>query len=135
MNRELRIGETALTGRAQGIYNRETRKGEVKRGMSGNGNKYQVFEISVSSKEKDSDKWINGTPIKVMMFGEVKVEAGDNVGLVGNFRPDNWTDKEGKERRGLIFMCNAEDMFEPASWDKKAEAKPQAKEEPEVDRW
>lgn len=126
-NVEIKIGQSAISGRVQGVYNKETGKGEVKRGISSNGNKFQVFEISVASKEKDSDKWTNGKNIPIMMFGEVPVEVGQNVGLLGRFVPNNWTNQEGKEVRGMQFMCNAEDMFEANEWTKKEAV---AKEEP-----
>jgi hypothetical protein len=133
-NNMLKIGLSGLTGRVSGIWNKENKAFEVKRGMSKNDKKYQIFEISVSSKDQQ-DNWTNGKGIKVMMFGDTKVEHGDTVGLVGRFQPDNWENKEGKTVYGNIFMCNAEDMFEPEQWDKKEDSKPNKKEEDEESNW
>lgn len=128
--RAVRIGESAITGRVQGKYNRETGTGEIKRGTTSNGNRYQIFEISVSTKNQDGT-WVNGQPIPVMMFGDKKVDAGDNIGLVGRFGANNWTNKDGKKMRGLQFTGNADDLFEPSAWEPKGdtEGKQEAQEE------
>ena len=131
----IKIGMSAVTGRVSGAWNSKAEKFEVKRGMAKNGTKYQIFEIGVSTKNQDGT-YTNGKNIPVMMFGEVKVEAGDNVGLVGRFAANNYTNAEGKEIRGLQFMCNAEDMFEPAAWDKKPEeSKPAEEKQDELPEW
>jgi single-stranded DNA-binding protein len=127
----LKIGMSAITGKVQGLYNKETRKGEVKRGTSKNGNKYQIFEISVSTKNQDGT-YTNGKPIKVMITGSQKIDIGDSVGLVGRFQAENYTDKDGKEVRGLVFTSKCEDMFTPLAWDSKPEVK--AKEE-DINPW
>ena len=57
-----------------------------------------------------------------MLFGDQKVDDGQAIGLVGRFQPNNWTNKEGKEVRGNQFLAFADDIFEPASWDKKEES-------------
>ena len=106
---DITIGQSIITGRVSGLWNKETRTFDVKRGKSGAGNKWQSFEISISSKKDDT--WINGKGIKVMYIGNTKVEHKQNIGLIGRFVADNYTDKEGKEIRGNMFM--ASEIFEP----------------------
>lgn len=129
----IKQGMSAITGRAQGMYNKETRKGEIKRGVSKSGNRYQVFEISVSSKNEDGT-YTNGQPIPVMLLGDVKVEVGDIVGVLGRIVANNYTNKDGKEVRGLQLMAKCDDMFKPLEWDKKENTQTEDKK-PTVDEW
>lgn len=129
----IKSGLSAITGRVNGVYNKETKKGEVKRGMSKSGNKYQVFEISVSNKNEDGT-YTNGMGIPVMLLGDAKVEAGDIVGLLGRFVANNYTNKDGKEVRGLQLMAKCDDMFKPLEWDKKENTQTEDKK-PTVDEW
>jgi len=110
----------AVAGRVDGLWNKETKSFEVKRGMTANGKKYQIFEISVSAKDKE-DNWTNGKGLKVMMWGETKIEAGTVVGIKGKLQPDNWTNSEGKEIRGLMVNAFADDMFTPEKWEGKGD--------------
>lgn len=115
----LKIGMSAITGTVKGVWSKEG--SAIKRGVSKNGNKFQIFELPVSSKDMDGN-WTNGQSIKVMMTGDKKVEEKQAIGLVGRFQPDNYTNKEGKEIRGMVFVAKAEDLFTPDSWDKKEES-------------
>ena len=124
---EIKSGQSGITGRVSGIYNRETKRGEVKRGTTKSGGRYQVFEISVSKKNEDGT-YTNGMGIPVMLLGDTKVEAGDVIGMVGKFVPNNYTNKEGKEVRGLQLMANCDAMFKPAEWESKAGSQTQSKE-------
>jgi hypothetical protein len=119
--KDLMSNNSAVTGRVNGVYDKETKKGIVKRGLSKAGNKYQVFVISVSKKNEDGT-YTNGMGIPVMLTGDTKVEAGDTVGLVGRFVPNNYTNKDGKEVRGLQLMAKCEDMFKPLEWTKEVKA-------------
>ena len=129
----IKSGMSAITGRVSGVYDRETKKGVVKRGTSNSGNRYQVFEISVSSKNEDGT-YTNGMGIPVMLLGDTKVEVGDVLGLLGRFVPNNYTNKDNKEVRGLQLMAKCEDMFEPLAWDKKGD-KPKAEDKDTQDEW
>lgn len=119
----LKIGLSAITGTVKGIYSKDG--SYIKRGVSKNGNKYQIFELPVSSKDMEGN-WTNGQSIKVMLSGDKKVEEKQAIGLVGRFQPDNYTNKDGKEIRGMKFVANVEDLFTPDNWEKKQEepAKP-----------
>ena len=110
----LKIGQSAITGRVQGVYDKEQKQGVIKRGISKNNNKWQVFEIGVSSKENGA--YVNGKAISVMLIGDNRVEIGDKIGLVGRFLPNNYRDANGKEVKGLQFMANCEDIFTPEAW-------------------
>ena len=110
-----KIGQSAITGYVGGVYNKDSKSFKIIRGKSSNGKRYQIFEIGVANKDKDGN-WTNGQSIKVMMFGDKKVEERDQIGLLGQFKPDNWTNKEGKTIYGNVFMADADDMFEPATW-------------------
>ena len=129
----LKLGMSAIAGKVQGLWNKETKSFDVKRGITKSEKRYQVFTIQVSSKNQD-DTWTNGKGIDVMMFGDTKVEHGDIVGLVGRFQPNNY-EKDGKVIYGNQFMCNAEDMFVPEKWESKKEDKPTKKTETEIDVW
>lgn len=126
---DITIGTSVLTGRVSGLWNKETKTFDVKRGKSANGNKWQSFEISTSSKKED--KWINGKGIKVMYIGNTKVEHQQNIGLIGRFVADNYTDKEGKEIRGNMFMCS--EIFEPKA--REAKTTEEVTEVKEADVW
>lgn len=113
---EIKIGQTAVTGYVGGVWSKEDNGFIVKRGMSKAGNKYQIFDIKVSNKKEDGS-YENGKGVKVMLMGDTKIEVGDAVGIIGNFKPDNYTNQDGKEIRGNILMAN--ETFTPASWEKK----------------
>lgn len=119
---EIKIGQTAITGRVSGLWNKENKSFEVKRGATQNGKKYQIFEISVSSKDKESGEWTNGKGVKVMLWGETPVDHGQEIGIVGRFQPDNWTTQDGKEIYGHMINAFADDIFEPAKWEQNGEA-------------
>lgn len=127
----LRIGESAFTGYVGGVWNKDSKSFEVKRGTTKNGKKYQIFEVKVSSKNKESGEYTNGKGIKVMLWGDTPVENGQAIGLVGKLQPDNYTNQEGKEVRGNMLNAWADDMFEPDIWEKTAV--PKAKEESDDD--
>lgn len=124
---DITLGNSVITGKVSGLWNKETKTFEVKRGKSASGNKWQSFEISVSSKK--DDKWINGKGIKVMLIGDVKVEHGQHIGLIGSFKADNYNNKEGVEVRGNMFMSN--EVFEP----KKREVEKSETVPTEADVW
>ena len=135
----LKIGQIAITGKVSGLWNKDNRTFEVKRGMTKNGKKYQIFDISVSSKDQEGN-WTNGKGIKVMLWGETKVEHGSNIGLVGRLQPDNYENKDGKTVYGNMINAFDTDMFEPEAWDKKPKAeddKPpfDTKEPDEIPSW
>ena len=134
---EIKIGQVAVTGRVSGLWNKENKSFDVKRGQSKSGKKYQIFEISVASKDKESGEWTNGKGLKVMLWGDTKVEHGGEIGVVGRLQPDNWTNHEGKEIWGNMLNAFADDLFEPASWEpKESSGKPQEeKKEEEVPEW
>ena len=113
----LKSGQIALAGKVKGLWNKDTRSFEVKRGVSSTGNKYQIFEISVSSKNQDGS-YTNGKGVKVMLSGETKVEHNSIVGVMGFLSPDNYT-KDDKEIQGFKVSAKCEDMFEPTEWEKK----------------
>ena len=87
----LKSGQIALAGKVKGLWNKDTRSFEVKRGVSSTGNKYQIFEISVSSKNQDGS-YTNGKGVKVMLSGETKVEHNSIVGVMGFLYRDWETD-------------------------------------------
>lgn len=128
---EIKIGQTAITGRVSGLWNKENKSFEVKRGATQNGKKYQIFEISVSSKNKETDEWTNGKGVKVMLWGETPVEHGSEIGVVGRFQPDNWTNQEGKTIYGNMINAFADDLFEPAKWEPREGGEAPAKKEEE----
>lgn len=111
---DITIGTSVITGKINGLWNKETKTFEVKRGKSANGNKWQSFEIAVSSK-KDG-VWVNGKGIKVMYIGDTKVEHNSTIGLIGSFKSDNYTDKDGKEIRGNMFITS--EIFTPKEREK-----------------
>lgn len=136
---EIKIGQVAVTGRVSGLYDKEESKKEnkavytVKRGTTANGKRYQIFEISVAQKDRDSNEWKNGKGLKVMLWGEVPVENGQEIGILGKLQPDNWTTQDGKEIWGNMLNAFADDIFEPASWNAKpTESKP-TESKPEED--
>jgi hypothetical protein len=104
------MGQSAITGRVNGIWAKESKSFEIKRGSSKSGNRWQTFEIAVSTKK--DDVWVNGKGIKVMLIGDTKVENGQMIGLIGNFKADNYTNAEGKEVRGNMFLSSQ--IFTPA---------------------
>jgi hypothetical protein len=135
---EITLGQSVLTGKVGGVWSKETKSFEVNRGTSGAGNRWQSFEIQVSTKK--DDVWINGKGHKVMLIGDTKVEKGQMIGLVGNWKADNYVNAEGKEVKGNMFLSS--EIFTPKEKEprpefKAQEAKPKAKDEApfEVDVW
>jgi single-stranded DNA-binding protein len=120
---EIKIGETVATGRVSGLWNKESKSFEVKRGMTKNEKKYQIFEVSVSRKNEDGT-WTNGKGLKVMLWGETPVEHGQEIGLKGRLQPDNWENKEGKTIYGNMLVVFEDGIFTPAKWEKKSEDTP-----------
>jgi len=115
---KVKSNQCALSGYVGGIWDKASSSFQVKRGATKNGKKYQIFEIKVSSKDKETGSYTNGKGIKVMLWGEVPIEAGQEIGIVGKFQPDNWTPKDSeKEVRGNMFNAFADDIFTPDSWD------------------
>jgi len=127
-NVEVKSGQLAVAGYVGGVWDKESKSFEVKRGMGQSGKKYQIFEIKVSEKKEDGS-YVNGKGLKVMLFGDKPINNGDSIGVSGKLVPDNWTNQEGKEIRGMMMM--AFETFEPASWD----AKPKKEAEPEDSVW
>ena len=123
---EIKVGQSAVSGYVGGLWSKESKSFEVKRGITKKGDKYQIFEIKVSSKAEDGS-YTNGKGIKVMLMGDTPVESGQPIGVVGSFKPDNFTTNEGKEIRGNIMMCS--ETFEPTAWENKSNPEP-AKESP-----
>lgn len=122
---KVRNNEIAVAGRASGLWNKESRAFEVKRGMTKNGKKYQIFEMSVSKKDQEGN-WTNGKGLKVMLWGDTKVDHNQSIGILGKLEPDNYENKEGKTVYGL--QITAFETFEPDAWESgnsqsKAEAK------------
>lgn len=115
----VKIGQSVVTGYVGGIWNKESKSFEVKRGTTKNGKKYQVFEVKVSSKDKESGEYTNGKGIKVMLWGDTPIEDKQIIGIIGKYEPDNYTSKEGKEIRGNILNAWSDGLFTPDSWDKK----------------
>lgn len=130
-NLTIKSGQVAIAGYTSGVWNKESKGFEVKRGATKNGKKYQIFEIKVSSKDKESGEYTNGKGIKVMLWGETKVDANQEIGVMGRLQPDNWTNSEGKEIRGVMLNAFADDLFEPSAWEPKGdtEGKQEAQEE------
>ena len=124
-----KIGQTYLTGRVKGIYDKDSKSFKIKKAKTKNDKKYQVFEIAVSKKDQDGN-WTNGQNIRVTLFGETPVADKQAIGLIGSFEPNNY-EKDGKTVYGLQFT--AFEIFEPASWDSKQESKP--KDEKEDNPW
>ena len=112
--KDIIAGDSVITGKISGRYNSETKKWEIKFGDSANGNRWQSFEIAVSSKK--DDKWINGKGVKVMYIGNTRVHHDEYVGLIGKFKPDNYIDKDGKEVRGNMFITS--EIFKPKEREK-----------------
>lgn len=129
----VKIGQSVVTGYVGGIWNKDSKSFEVKRGATKNGKKYQIFEVKVSSKDKESGTYTNGKGIKVMLWGDTPIESGQEIGLVGKYQPDNWTNQEGKEFRGNVFNAFADDLFKPLAWD--AKETPAKEEEDDEVQW
>ena len=106
----------AVAGKAQGFWNNETRSFDIKRGKAKNDKKYQIFEMQVSKKNED-DTWTNGKGMKVILWGDHKVEHGDMIGISGRLQPDNYTNKDGKEIWGNMIVAFEEGIFTPLKWD------------------
>ena len=116
----LKENQVSVSGRVNGVWNNQTKTFEIKSGVTQNGKKYQIFEISVS--KKDGENWINGKGMKVMLWGDVVVVEKTQIGLVGRFQPDNYTTKDGIEVRGLMINAFDNDMFVPDKWDAQVAA-------------
>ena len=104
----------AVAGRVSGIWNNNTKSFEIKSGVTKNGKKYQVFEISVA--KKDGEKWVNGKGLKVMMWGETEITEKEMIGVVGRLQPDNFTTNAGVEVRGMMINAFDNEMFTPEAW-------------------
>ena len=55
--------------------------------------------------------------MKVMLWGDTAVVEKTMVGVMGRFQPDNYTNKEGVEIRGLMINAFDNDMFTPEQWE------------------
>ena len=130
----IKIGESAISGRVGGVWSAQDKKFVIKRGKTKNDKKYQVFSVKVASKDKDSGTWTNGKDIEVMLYGETKVEEGQDIGLLGKFQPNNW-EKDGKEMRGNQFIAFEDGIFTPDSWDSNTENPEPEEEEPDEMPW
>jgi hypothetical protein len=111
----LKENQVAVAGRVNGVWNNQTKGFEIKTGVTQNGKKWQIFEISVS--KRDGDTWVNGKGMKVMLWGDTAVVEKTMVGVMGRFQPDNYTNKEGVEIRGLMINAFDNDMFTPEQWE------------------
>jgi len=117
-NVNVRLGEVAISGNVQGLWNKDTKSFDVKRGQTKNEKRYQIFQIKVSDKDQDGN-WTNGKGLDVMLWGNTKVEHGDAIAIKGRLKPNNYTNKEGKEIYGLQFVAFDTDMFEANGYEKK----------------
>ena len=111
----LKENQIAISGRVSGVWNNQEKKFEIKSGVTQNGKKFQIFEISVSKKEDEN--WINGKGMKIMLWGEAVVAEKSIIGLVGRLQPDNYTNKDGVEVRGNMILAFDNDMFTPEKWE------------------
>lgn len=125
----LKQGQSAISGTVNGVWDNDTKKFVIKRGKTKNDKKYQTFTIATAKKDKDGN-WINGKGIRVTLFGDTKVEEKMKIGVIGMFEP-NVGEKDGKAIKYDDSFV-AFEMFEPASWDSKPEAK---KEEESDNPW
>jgi len=128
----VKYGQVAIAGRVNGLWDKDAKTFNVKRGVTKAGTRYQLFEIAVSSKNEDG-VYVNGKGIKVMLLGDKKVESKDVVGLVGFFVPDNYKNKEGKEVYGNMLMSKVADMFEVPKKEETKEEPTVAKAKPSVE--
>ena len=115
----LKENQESVAGRVNGVWNNTTKSFEVMSGVSAAGNKYHIFEISVSQKDQETGAWVNGKGLKVVLTGDVTIEEKTMVGVVGRLQPDNFTTKDGKEIRGLMVQARVEDMYVPEKWEAK----------------
>lgn len=117
----IKENQVAISGRVSGVWNNDTKAFEVKKGVSKNGVRWQIFEISVSKKE--GEDWVNGKGIKVMLWGgsalDLDLEPKDKIGIVGRFVPDNYTNRDGVVIKGHSVVADVKDMFVPIRWDKE----------------
>ena len=136
MSVNVKSGMSAVSGYIGGaVFNKEERKFEIKKGKSEKGF-YMIFAIKVSSKDQEGN-YTNGKDIKVKLTGTNKedfsgIEIGESVGVLGWFNPDNYTNSEGKEIRGLVLQGDAKNLFTPDSWDKKEAPKEEDVKEEEI---
>jgi hypothetical protein len=114
---EVKSNTIAVAGYVSGIWDNESKSFKIRRGKTKNDKKYQIFEIKVASKDKDSGSWTNGKGLKVMLWGDEKIEDRQEIGILGKLTPDNYENKDGKEIRGLMVM--AFETFVPDAWDNK----------------
>ena len=111
----LKENQISVAGRVNGVWNNQDKKFEIKSGVTQNGKKFQIFEISVA--KKDGEAWVNGKGLKVMLWGDTVVTEKTQIGLVGRLQPDNFTTKDGIEVRGMMINAFDNDMFTPAQWE------------------
>jgi hypothetical protein len=118
----LKENQVSVAGRVSKVWNNKTKAFEIMSGVSEAGNKYHIFEISVSQKDQKTGAWVNGKGLKVVLTGDVVIEEKTMVGIVGRLQPDNFTTKDGKEVRGLVVQARSVDMYVPEEWEAKVEA-------------
>ena len=68
------------------------------------------FSISVSRKEKDTDNWTSAflNAEATNKWGEEKfatLQKGNRVTVEGFFKPEEWTDKEGKKHNRVALVA------------------------------
>ena len=124
----------AVAGKVQGFWNSDDRAFEIKRGKTKNDKKYQIFEMSVSRKNEDGT-WTNGKGMKVMLWGNHKVDHGDMLGVQGRLQPDNYTNKDGKEVWGNMIVAFEEGIFTPDKWEASNEAPSDSSKPKAEDVW
>ncbi len=115
---DLNVRMCHITGTVQGMYDRALDKGVIKTGKDAKGTKWQIFELEVSKKDRKTGKWINGKNMKVTLFGDAPdVEIGQPIGLGNCFlEPENFTNANGIEIRGVGIVAYADKLFEPLAW-------------------
>ena len=131
----LKENTIAVAGRVSGLWNNETKQFEVKRGKTKNDKKYQIAEISVAMKDKETGEWKNGKGLKFMLWGNHKVDHGDMLGVQGRLQPDNYTNKDGKEVWGNMIVAFEEGIFTPDKWEASNEAPSESSKPKAEDVW
>jgi len=117
----IKENQIAVSGRVGGVWNKETNSFEVRSGLSKNGIKYQIFNINVS--KKIGETWSNGKGLKVMLWGDdIEVKKNNMIGILGRLQPDNWTNRDGVNIKGMSIVADVKDIFVPDIWEKKSDA-------------
>jgi single-stranded DNA-binding protein len=125
----IKENQIAVSGRVSGVWNNQERRFEIKTGTSKGGEKYSIFEISVSKPPKEGEpgaKWVNGKGQKVILWGNITVEENSMIGVVGKLQPDNFTTADGKEIRGNQVVADEKDLFTPEKWPERNNESPAA---------